>query len=202
MRQKDERPRAAVADPSDPLSKRRKLIDDTDASVKLQELSKVSPWVPQFTPHCDTVAPAPKPPQVRPRPDWLIAHPNTHIHTLAHLLICLPINISSWRSEQQARFPAALCAPRTCCRCCSRESAPRPPRPRWSASSAPCPGEISPITQTLTLRLTEPGPVSLRKTITTQKVVMLKSTGAIMLETAFKELVGLSCPPYAVRHTC
>ena len=29
---------------------RKKFIDDTDKSVKLQELKKVSPWIPQFTP--------------------------------------------------------------------------------------------------------------------------------------------------------
>lgn len=63
---KDGRPRAAAADPADPTTKRRKLIDDTDASVKLRELSKVSPWVPQFTPHCSSALPVCRPPQVHP----------------------------------------------------------------------------------------------------------------------------------------
>ena len=44
---------------------RKKLIDDTDISARLDELKKVSPWIPQFTPE----APAPvmkAPPPKRP----------------------------------------------------------------------------------------------------------------------------------------
>ena len=30
---------------------RKKLIDDTETSEKMAQLRKVSPWIPQFTPH-------------------------------------------------------------------------------------------------------------------------------------------------------
>jgi nitric oxide synthase-interacting protein len=35
---------------SDYFQSRKKIIDDTEREVKLEELRKVSPWVPQFTP--------------------------------------------------------------------------------------------------------------------------------------------------------
>ena len=54
----------SLVDPTDPLVKRKKLIDDTDSSVKLAELNRVCPWVPQFTPECSSVAPIQKPNQV------------------------------------------------------------------------------------------------------------------------------------------
>eukprot|EP01036_Dinobryon_divergens_P025838 gene25838-34426_t len=136
---KDDRPRAAAADPADPLTKRRKLIDDTDASVKLRELSKVSPWVPQFTPHCSSAAPVSRPPQ---RP-------------------ASPFSGRPLRSKDLLLLPLA------------REAS--------SSSGSSLVRFVCPVS---------------RKTITTQKVLMLKSTGALMLETAFKELALPSkrCP--------
>jgi hypothetical protein len=38
---------------NDLARKRKKLIDDTDYSTKLEQLKHVSPWVPQFTPQVD-----------------------------------------------------------------------------------------------------------------------------------------------------
>ena len=42
---------------------RKKFIDDTDSSVKIQELKKVSPWIPQFTPTAEVII---KEPMKRP----------------------------------------------------------------------------------------------------------------------------------------
>lgn len=45
-------------------AQRRKLIDDTEQEIRLEELRKVSPWIPQFTPEAkeSAVAEPPKRP--------------------------------------------------------------------------------------------------------------------------------------------
>jgi hypothetical protein len=40
---------------SDYLNQRKKIIDDTAKEVKVEELKKVSPWIPQFTPEAKAV---------------------------------------------------------------------------------------------------------------------------------------------------
>ncbi len=47
--------------------RRRKLIDDTDKEIRVEELKKVSPWIPQFTPEA-TESSIREPPKRPPSP--------------------------------------------------------------------------------------------------------------------------------------
>lgn len=44
------------------LSQRKKVIDDTEHEVRLEQLRKVSPWIPQFTPEAKESS-IPEPPK-------------------------------------------------------------------------------------------------------------------------------------------
>jgi len=130
---------SAVGDSADPLVKRKKLIDDTDRSVKLQELSRVSPWVPQFTPAAGP-APLERPPQ---RP----ASPFSGRPLRARDLMPLQLLREQPAGDSHSSIVRFIC------------------------------------------------PVS-RKTITNQKVLMLRNTGTVMLESAAKDLAlpSMTCP--------
>lgn len=53
---------------SEYLEKRKKVIDDTDVAVKLEQLKQVSPWVPQFTPQAEAIQAVAPPPKRPPSP--------------------------------------------------------------------------------------------------------------------------------------
>lgn len=44
------------------LAKRKKLIDETATEIRIEELKKVSPWIPQFTPEAKESS-IPEPPK-------------------------------------------------------------------------------------------------------------------------------------------
>ena len=52
---------------SEYFKSRKKLIDDTDRDVRIEELKKVSPWIPQFTPEAKD-AEVKEPPKRPPSP--------------------------------------------------------------------------------------------------------------------------------------
>lgn len=120
------------------LLSRKKMIDDTDKDTKMEALSKISPWVPQFTP---AAAPeAIKEPPKRP-----------------------PSPFSGRPLRSKDLIPIEL----------TKEEA--------GNTGGKLMRYICPVT---------------RKTITNQKVVLIKTSGVIMLETALKELAlpSMTCP--------
>jgi nitric oxide synthase-interacting protein len=56
-----------LEDSSEFFRSRKKVIDDTDKEVRMEELKKVSPWVPQFTPQATATA-VKEPPKRPPSP--------------------------------------------------------------------------------------------------------------------------------------
>lgn len=116
---------------------RKKFIDDTDKSVKLQELKKVSPWIPQFTPNAEVII---KEPIKRP------SSPFSGKALRSKDLIPLNLVKEDGKSDNSSivRF-------------------------------------VCPVT---------------RKTITNQKVLLIKTTGVYMIESAFKDLAlpTKTCP--------
>lgn len=122
--------------------KRRKLIDDTDRSVMLEELKHISPWAPQFTPNAQQQSAVSEPPK---RP-------------------ASPFSGRPLRSKDLIAITL--------------------PRENNAESSSTSSGTVRFIC-----------PVS-RKTITTQKVFLIKTTGALMIEQTAKDLAfpSMTCP--------
>jgi nitric oxide synthase-interacting protein len=117
---------------------RKKVIDDTESSEKLEQLRKVSPWIPQFTPQAKETE-IKEPPRRPPSP------------------------CSGRPLRSKDLIPLQLI----------RESG--------SENTSGVVRYLCPVT---------------RKTITTQKVVLIKTTGAMMLEQSAKDLAypSMTCP--------
>lgn len=141
---------------------RKKVIDDTDTKEKMEQLRKVSPWIPQFTPSAkdsDIKEPPKRPPS-----------PITGRPLRAKDLI--PIDLIKETANDNATGVTRYLCPVSRCVLVSVR--------------------YRPMTSSLTL----PTMLCLRKTITNQPVVLIKTTGALMLEQAAKDLAypDMTCP--------
>jgi hypothetical protein len=118
-------------------AQRRKVIDDTDHTIRVEQLKKVSPWIPQFTPEAK---------------ETIIAEP--------------PKRPLSPFSNQPLR---------------SKDLIPITLIPETSTASETTVKFVCPVS---------------RKTITNQKVILLKKTGVLMIEQAAEELAlpTMTCP--------
>ena len=148
------------------LASRVKYIDDTDRKDKMEQLSKVCPWVPQFTPHAaDAVKTAPP-----KRP----ASPFSGRPLRSKDLIPIDLIKESSGSENSSIVKYLCPVSRySCCHCaCMVENFTfYDPTPHYKCTTY-------------------------RKTITNQKVILIKTTGAMMIEQAAKDLAfpTMTCP--------